>query len=781
MKHVAFFLFLLFFSQNSYGQISTASDCVDAVNICTNATFAIDPSGSGAIQELAGNGVSNPTTNPGSSNSGCLLSGELNSTWMVINIASTGILEFSFGSDGGTGCLDWIMWPYSSSTCNDILNNLLPPVRCNWNGMCEGFTGIANPLPPGGAASNFEPGLPVIAGEQYIICLSNYSSQTTTLPLDFFGTANVSCTSVLVITVNDATICPGDMATLTASGGVTYTWSPGGQTGQSITVSPSSTTVYTVTGTEDLGSGIIATGLADATVTVLAANDPQCSCSVTASNSGPVCFNSTFDLSATSVSNGTYEWDMLGNILGVGQNLTNVPALSPGTYPIQVTAIDDNGFVCTDLTQLTILSSTNPQCMCTVTASNSGPICENGIFDLNATAVSNGTYLWDLSGVIIGTNQNILNIPATGPGISLYRITATDDNGFVCMDSTEVVFNPLPTVSAGLDQSICYGNNVSLNASGAQSYSWHDGNQWLPSGGGSMVLSPSGNMSYMVIGTDANNCENSDTVNVSINPAQMPNIGPLDNLGCAPYNVNLNNSVTNAQSCQWDFSNGSSTNGCGSQSFLFLDAGCYDLTFSMVDVNGCDTSQTYQNIVCVEEAEAAFSVSPNTIGPSSSTIHFYNESFGADDFIWSYGDGNTSYEFEGSYQYNSSVQENYLATLVAISPAGCIDSASIIIVYEEQLIYYVPNTFTPDADEHNQLFKPIFTSGFDPFNFEMCIYNRWGELIWKTFDHEAGWDGSYGTREGMAVQAGLYSWVIKFKPKDNDEKVIINGSVNVLK
>ena len=139
-----------------------------------------------------------------------------------------------------------------------------------------------------------------------------------------------------MVTVNDATICPGDNATLTASGATDYVWSPGGQTGPTITVSPSSTTVYTVTGSEDLGNGVIASGSADATVTVLPANDPQCSCTVSASNSGPVCFNSTFDLNATAVSNGTYTWDMLGSVLGTGQNLTNIPALAPGLSLIHI-------------------------------------------------------------------------------------------------------------------------------------------------------------------------------------------------------------------------------------------------------------------------------------------------------------------------------------------------------------------------------------------------------------------------------------------------------------
>ena len=87
-----------------------------------------------------------------------------------------------------------------------------------------------------------------------------------------------------------------------------------------------------------------------------------------------------------------------GECFGLGTELTNVPALSPGTYPIQVTATDDNGFVCTDITQLTILSDTDPNCICTVVASNSGPICEDGVFDLSATSVSNGSYVWEQSG-----------------------------------------------------------------------------------------------------------------------------------------------------------------------------------------------------------------------------------------------------------------------------------------------------------------------------------------------------------------------------------------------
>ena len=150
------------------------------MNVCTNASFQVDPNGSGNIVEFTSGSFTNPSINPASLNSGCLLSGELNSTWMVVNIATTGTLEFSFGADGGSNCYDWIMWPYNGlATCNQIINNTLQPIRCNWNGFCEGFTGVATPLPPGGDASNFEPEINVVCGQQYLICLSNFSSATT--------------------------------------------------------------------------------------------------------------------------------------------------------------------------------------------------------------------------------------------------------------------------------------------------------------------------------------------------------------------------------------------------------------------------------------------------------------------------------------------------------------------------------------------------------------------------------------------------------------------------
>jgi len=190
------------------GGSTTASDCASAVNVCTNLSFSIDPNGFGAINEIPAPGsLGNPLYGPfdasyntwGTTNEGCLRSGEYNSTWMVVNISSSGSLQFTMGAGGAqAGYYDWIMYPYSGpATCTAVASNTLAPVRCNWNGTSSGGTGLVTTIPAGGSSTNYEPPLAVTAGQRYLIVFSNYSNSTTTVPLQFLtgaGMAGVSCT-----------------------------------------------------------------------------------------------------------------------------------------------------------------------------------------------------------------------------------------------------------------------------------------------------------------------------------------------------------------------------------------------------------------------------------------------------------------------------------------------------------------------------------------------------------------------------------------------------------
>lgn len=154
----------------------------------------------GVINELYGNNFSNPTTNPSSGNSGCLLSNEVNSSWSIMEVTSSGTLGFYIGTGNNqTGFLDWSMWPYDSLACNAIISNSLAPVRCNYNASANGGTGIG-PVPIGGYAGNFEPMLNVNAGDKFIICLNNYSNiLVSSWKFQKIGTASLGCNIVSFI------------------------------------------------------------------------------------------------------------------------------------------------------------------------------------------------------------------------------------------------------------------------------------------------------------------------------------------------------------------------------------------------------------------------------------------------------------------------------------------------------------------------------------------------------------------------------------------------------
>ena len=93
-------------------------------------------------------------------------------------------------------------------------------------------------------------------------------------------------------------------------------------------------------------------------------------------------------------------------------------------------------------------------------------------------------------------------------------------------------------------------------------------------------------------------------------------------------------------------------------------------------------------------------------------------------------------------------------------------------------IYYVPNSFTPDGDEHNNTFHPVFTSGYDPMQFEMVIYNRWGQELIRSYDPNEYWDGTYN---GVMCTEGVYVWKITYVVPDSNESKIISGQINLIR
>ena len=184
-------------------------------------------------------------------------------------------------------------------------------------------------------------------------------------------------------------------------------------------------------------------------------------------------------------------------------------------------------------------------------------------------------------------------------------------------------------------------------------------------------------------------------------------------------------------------------------------------------------------MICVYEyAEADFTLDPEEVDIENTTVDFTNESINATAYSWQFGDNSSSNEENPSHDFPASLG-TYTVCLLAMNDGMCNDSICKTVTVTEQLIFYIPNVFTPDGDEFNETFKPVFTSGFDPYDFHFMIFNRWGEVIWESYNAAAGWNGHYG--QGGLVEDGVYIWQVDFKSNQSDQRHLKRGHVTVLK
>jgi len=148
--------------------------------------------------------------------------------------------------------------------------------------------------------------------------------------------------------------------------------------------------------------------------------------------------------------------------------------------------------------------------------------------------------------------------------------------------------------------------------------------------------------------------------------------------------------------------------------------------------------------------------------------------------------GTNEWEVNGLYYYTEDLTMTwtdtgtYVINLIRYNGSCPSEPMSYTITIKgcEKLIYYVPNAFTPDGDDYNQKFTPVFTSGIDIYNFHLMIFNRWGELLFESFDSTKGWNGNYG---GIPCQDGIYTWKVDFGVVGTDERITDHGHVVLIR
>lgn len=381
-------------------------------------------------------------------------------------------------------------------------------------------------------------------------CANPTANPTTTTTYTVIGTNGSSCkdTATITVTVNplpsvsagtDKTVCIGFGASLQATGAVSYTWSPAAGLSctncSNPTATPVVTSIYIVSGTD--ANGCIDTSK----VTVNVNAQPL----VGSDGNKTICLNDSVQLQGSGAV--TYAWSPTAGLSCV--SCANPKASPAATTTYTVVGTDANG--CKDTA--TAIVSVNP--LPVIGAGANKTICLGSNVQLNATG--GVSYTWSPSTGLSCTNcANPVANPTT---TTIYTITGTDANGCKNTGQITVNVNPLPTVSAGSNQSVCLKDSAQLLAIGASTYTWS------PSAGLSCTncanpkASPAATTTYTVTGTNANGCVNTSTVTVTIKPLPVVNAGN-DATICLGNTTALQ--ATGASSYVWSPSTGLSCTNC---------------------------------------------------------------------------------------------------------------------------------------------------------------------------------------------------------------------------
>lgn len=488
----------------------------------------------------------------------------------------------------------------------------------------------------------------------------------------------------------------------------------------------------------------------------------------------PLCFGSCDgQLTVNSPAATAYSFD--GGLTFGPSNVAT--GLCQGTYDIVTQNVDG----CTDTLIGVIL--TDPALL-GVVAGNDSIIClgTDGLLYANAHGgVQPYTYNWDDGSI----GQTITVSPVVN---TTYTVTVEDDNGCVSVgDAMTINIYDVLTTTESNDTTICPGIPVPLTVnvnSGQPGYSY----SWTQAGtvfgtNSTVVVAPNVTTTYIVATTDF--CTTvEDTVLVSVFGIPNVGIGVEANEGCAPMTAVLYSEVDPnllGTSCTWTFSNGTTVNGCDTVTSLFTEPGCYDVTLNGLTSDGCAFTSFGSDVFCVVGNPVAdFYYTPFHPTFLEPEVNFTNESIFAENYYWTFspGYGNSTAVNPTVNFANSDAGDVVTACLIASNYLGCADTVCYNIIIEDAYAIYVPNTFTPDGDKYNSIFRPVFPVGYDVQNYEMQIYDRWGEMIFKSNEVTEGWDGYY---MGDLMQTGTYTWKIVAMDGTTRKKYEYVGHCNLLK
>lgn len=613
--------------------------------------------------------------------------------------------------------------------------------------ICNGDQVLLQAVPTGGNPANYQytwisnnSGFTSTLAEP-----SDYPSVNTVYTISLFdGTNNVTDTVNVIVNPmpladagNDTTICTGTSISLTATGGDTYMWNNGVIQGTAFT--PITTNTYTVTVTNSAGCS--ATDNITVTVNLVPTAD--------AGNSQIVCDGALITLIASG--GNSYQWNN-----GITQG---TPFVIHGTTTYTVTVT--NSFNCSSTDQVTITVNPIP----TPIISGVTTVCEGTTSPYSTTNLNGHTYLWNITGGSPATsNSSNVNITWTTSG----QITLTETiAATTCAATTptlSVTVNNLPVANAGADQSICKEDTANLNATASTgvptlSYHWDNGLGNNPL----QTVAPIISTIYVVTVTDGNGCTKSDSTSITILDLPIA-IAGSDATICKGASITLDASLSSGNGTLnylWNNSLGSGS----THTFIADSSMTYIVTIT--DQSNCTNSDSVKvSLLSIPEYSLNLkntSCYGNNDGTAAAIINSAKPPI-----TYSWTNGATTQNITGL------IAGNYHVTIT--DSTGCASITAFTIKDAGSATCLdIPTAFTPNADGQNDKWEIKHINLFPKASME--VYNRWGNIIFKSdnyADPQNMWDGKYN---GNDLPAGSYVYILDLHNETNP----IQGVITIIR
>jgi gliding motility-associated-like protein len=418
-------------------------------------------------------------------------------------------------------------------------------------------------------------------------------------------------------------------------------------------------------------------------------------------------------------------------------------------------------------------------------------ICYGGTAQIFATG-TNGTapytYTWS-PGTFSGAGPHTVTPTLT----TVYNVAVSDANGCTATP-TVITVNVTPQLTVdGYSVVVCDKSSVTLVpnitsvGNGAPyDFIWSNGVTHLGATSTSITVAANyANSPNTYSLTVKDNCTLPDgnaVFTVSVNPLPIISFtAPV--VGCAPLSFSLT-ATSNGANDVFTWKDTINTIGTGKVlNHVYQDAGKYNILLSVFSANGCESKLTKLDYIEVfPQPIASFYAVPPLATILNPNFDFVNTSQGATSYYWDFGDPvalngtNNSTAVNPSHGY--SYVGEYKVNLVATSNKGCVDIAYILVEIAPDFALYIPNAFTPDGNNVNDIFQPVGV-GIDEENYRMDIFDRWGENIFTSNNFRKGWDGSVKGSSKTAPQ-GVYTYKLMVKDTQGNKHPYV-GHVTVIR